>query len=297
MSKFCIACGAELPDNARFCTRCGAKISEESSGTSEPSHSAFAGSSQPKPPLSPAAIWESFWNAQWFTWAAIKFCRVINWVWLAFGIFLLFAGWWIYGIIFITTACGYILAVHERKQKRAVTACPSCGKKVKIGVNFCTECGAEIPVKEIPPDDPATAGKEEGSYSLRAKKIGLLISAVVFSVMLVLVTTSGDALFSNPIGNIKTVTFEDCGSLTMEELADQKLKGAKWFQEKIDDGTYHVFLQDYSPYYGEDVKIQFYFDDQNDGTFEYRLDKLTLLDSGTIFQDPFELMFAFAMLY
>ena len=115
---------------------------------------------------------KNFWNSKWLGWAAVKFSRFLNYVYVLLGIILLVWGvqgaggvWVVLGLAFAVSGILSIRSIKKRKHERTHTACPSCAKEVKIGLEFCPECGTELPVHEVPLDGLDDAGQEEAAYN------------------------------------------------------------------------------------------------------------------------------------
>lgn len=138
-----------------------------------------------------------FWHNESFGRAAIQFGRVLNYVYLITGIGLLLLAiswgdfiWGLVAISWVFASVANIKKVNKRKHDRLYTMCPQCNKdSIKIGTQFCPDCGTAIPVQSVEADDLETAGREEGELktlrtaaygdSLNRKKTALLCTIIV----------------------------------------------------------------------------------------------------------------------
>lgn len=249
---------------------------------------------------------KKFWNSKWLGWAAVWSSRFFNYFYVLLGGAVFIWGvqgagfsWTILGLLFAGSGIFSIYSVKKRKYERTHIACPQCTKEVKIGVKFCPNCGAEISVKEVEPDNLEEAGEEDAAYNaetMTKKKIGFLVTAGIV-ILILLFLIGGKGSLSGPVYEIKHATFEQYGPQTIEEIVDGNFRGANWSSEKIDRTSAHVYVEGYMPFYGENVRIKFYYEDQGDGTFQYQIDEVYFQDSRESFTDVWNIYLFLSMLY
>ena len=294
---FCTKCGAALPEGCKFCPACGApagaagNTSSATSATSQPE----AGTQSSEDPLT------RFWNSPKFGWAAIYFNRILNYVYIGLGLFLLAFDWWLLSLILISSGVMGAYSVWKRRYDRTHTTCPACGQRVKIGDISCKKCGAPLPVQQIKPDTLEEAGLEDSTdirlSSLKAKKIVLLCSPLLILFIVVLFSVAGDSIMGTPVYQIKNAVFSQYGSQTVEQVVDDNFRGPEWSSEKLDENSSIVYVEGYMPLYSEDVRLTFYYEDQGDGTFQYSINSVALLDSGEIYTDFWNITLFMELLY
>ena len=292
---FCPKCGSELPEGTRFCPKCGAPAA---TAENVPAATPSSIASQPKPSEN---ILLRFWNSPKFGWAAVKCYRAMSYVYIVLGI-LLWAGigQWMFGLFFIANGAFGVYHLWKHKHQRSHTACPNCGQEVKIGTKFCKNCGAAIPVQKIAPETLADTDNEmtmDGTQSLRVKKINLLAMPFVILLFVWIFATFGDSLTAGPVYQIKNASLDQYGSQKMEQVVDDNFRGADWSSERLDDGCYLVSVEGYMPLYSQDVRITFYYENQGDGTFYFRVNGIDLLDSGESYSSAWEIALFLGILY
>ena len=294
---FCTKCGAELPEGTKFCPACGTSADAagvaSSTAPATPSPEAEAQSSED--PLA------RFWNSPKFGWAAVYFNRVLNYVYIGLGLLLLAYGWWLFALILIVSGAMGAYSVWSRKYHRTHTKCPACGQHVKIGDATCKKCGASLPIQQVKPDTLKEAGLEDSTdvrlSSLKAKKIMLLCSPLLVLFIAVIFSVAGDSILGTPVYQIQNAVFSQYGSQTVEQVVDDNFRGPEWSSEKLDENSSIVYVEGYMPLYSEDVRLTFYYEDQGDGTFQYSINSVALLDSGEIYTDFWNITLFMKLLY
>ena len=294
---FCTKCGAELPEGTKFCPACGtpAGAAGVASSTAPATPSPEAGAQSSEDPLA------RFWNSPKLGWAAVYFNRVLNYVYIGLGLLLLAYGWWLFALILIVSGAMGAYSVWSRKYHRTHTKCPACGQRVKIGDATCKKCGASLPVQQVKPDTLQEAELEDSAngrfYSLKAKKITLLCTPLLIPFIVILFSVAGDSILGTPVYQIQNAVFSQYGSQTVEQVVDDNFRGPEWSSEKLDENSSIVYVEGYMPLYSEDVRLTFYYEDQGDGTFQYSINSVALLDSGEIYTDFWNITLFMELLY
>ena len=294
---FCTKCGAELPEGTKFCPACGtpAAAAGVASSTAPATPSPEAGAQSSEDPLA------RFWNSPKFGWAAVYFNRVLNYVYIGLGLLLLAYGWWAIALVLIIGGSVGAYSVLSRKYHRTHTKCPACGQRVKIGDATCKKCGASLPVQQVKPDTLQEAELEDSAngrfYSLKAKKITLLCTPLLIPFIVILFSVAGDSILGTPVYQIQNAVFSQYGSQTVEQVVDDNFRGPEWSSEKLDENSSIVYVEGYMPLYSEDVRLTFYYEDQGDGTFQYSINSVALLDSGEIYTDFWNITLFMELLY
>ena len=279
---FCTKCGAELTEGTKFCPACGTPAEVRITGN----------------------IFVRLWNNPKFGWAAVKMNRVLNILWLVFGVFLLLLGAWIPGLLAVLFGGFCVYDVRKRKHDRTHTVCPNCGAEIKIGKNFCDVCGAAIPVRQIIPDILEEAGAESSvslnGDSLNGKKVGLIAFIILMPLLIWAAFSSGltEAIVDPVVYNMKNAVWDEFGPQTLEEVVDDNFRGAKWTCEMLDDASATVYVTGYMPLYGEDVRLTFYYEEQpDDGTFSFQLNSVDMLDSMESYTDIWNIALFMELMY
>ena len=249
-------------------------------------------------------IFVRLWNNEKFGWAAVKMNRALNIIWFVFGIFLLLMGAWIFGMIVTLGGAFGIYEVWKRKQDRIHTVCPTCGTKIKIGKRFCEKCGTAIPVQRITPDTLEEAGAESSvslnAGSLTGKKIGLIATVLVLPVLIAALSASGivEAVTDPAVYNMKNAVWDDFGPQTLSEVVDDNFRGAEWTSDWLDDTSAMVYIQGYMPFYSENVRVTFFYEEQpDDGTFTFQIKSVDMLDSMESYTDIINIAFFLEFMY
>lgn len=279
---FCTKCGAELPEGTKFCPACGMPVEVTPSGN----------------------IFVRLWNNEKFGWAAVKMNRALNIIWFVFGIFLLLMGAWIFGMIVTLGGALGIYEVWKRKQDRIHTICPTCGTKIKIGKNFCEKCGTAIPVQQITPDTLEEAGAEisvsRNAGSLTGKKIGLIATVLGLPFLIAALSASGivEAVTDPAVYNMKNAVWDDFGPQTLNEVVDDNFRGVEWSSEWLDDASAIVYIQGYMPFYSQNVRLTFYYEEQpDDGTFTFQINSVDMLGDMESYTDIWNIALFMEFMY
>ena len=294
---FCTKCGAELPEGTKFCPACGTPVGAAgvASSTAPATPSPEAGAQTSEDPLA------RFWNSPKFGWAAVYFNRILNYVYVGLGLLLLAYGWWALALVLIIGGTLGVYSVWSRKYHRTHTKCPVCGQHVKIGDATCKKCGASLPVQQVKPDTLQEAELEESAngrfYSLKVKKITLLCTPLLILFIVILFSVAGDSILGTPVYQIQNAVFSQYGSQTVEQVVNENFRGPEWSSEKLDENSSIVYVEGYMPLYSEDVRLTFYYEDHGDGTFQYSLNSVALLDSGEIYTDFWNITLFMELLY
>ena len=216
------------------------------------------------------------------------------------GIQIILGFFWGYGWTVMGTILGLIGMINlgynrKLRQRRKYMPCPSCNHRMERGQAFCPICGTQIKN----PGQPYTvqdAGNEEASCNagtMNQKKIGMLIEVALLIGFVIFLANGG----VGPIYQIQNVTLDEYGPQTMKELMDDNLRSPTWTSESVDEDASNVYVEGYMPIMGEDIRICFYYEDQNDGTFEYSLNRIDLLDSQQTSSDVFDVMLFLELMY
>lgn len=279
---FCTKCGAELPEGTKFCPACGTPAEVRITGN----------------------IFVRLWNNEKFGWAAVKLNRALNIVWFVFGIFLLLMGAGIFGLIITLGGALGIYEVWKRKQDRIHTVCPTCGTKIKIGKNFCEKCGTAIPVQQITPDTLEEAGAEisvsRNAGSLTGKKIGLIATVLGLPFLIAALSASGivEAVTDPAVYNMKNAVWDDFGPQMLGEVIDDNFRGAEWSSEWLDDASAMVYIQGYMPFYSQNVRLTFYYEEQpDDGTFTFQINSVDMLGDMESYTDIWNIAIFMEFMY
>ena len=108
---------------------------------------------------------------------------------------------------------------------------------------------------------------------------------------------AGDSILGTPVYQIQNAVFSQYGSQTVEQVVDDNFRGPEWSSEKLDENSSIVYVEGYMPLYSEDVRLTFYYEDQGDGTFQYSINSVALLDSGEIYTDFWNITLFMELLY
>lgn len=326
MGKFCIYCGKELSEEARFCISCGAEVikdvkeaEKECEKKEYDDDSAWEETEDNyREPRDKRTKYErdiitekikAFWNSEQFGWWAIKFNRILYYIDAVIGIILLIwaiqGGSFLWGIVALSCIASGVLPIKEvraKKRSKLYTRCISCQQEVKIGTQFCPTCGIIIPVRTIEPEDLETAAREGyetnpskssplqdkiwGKGPLERKKRGLVARVVIGIIIIVVISSSN---FWGPIANTKNMSFSAYGSETLGEAFDDSFSGADWSYEKIDSNSGRVFVKGYMKDLGEDVQVEFSYEEFGDACY-VEVVSVTLLDSGKRYTDDWNIL-------
>ena len=269
---YCPNCGAELKDGAQFCGNCGKKIeitdeirTPEAMGEKktqrtleQPEHSKDAivkeihdeyynGQDRQTDEKDTEYIDKSKLSA--LDKLAIRFTYLIADP--VIGIFLLFpsmklfseCGFWgiAFGLIFLILGVGYIIS----------------GIKEWIDIFR----------------GKSTIDDKMNKDSLKSCRKTLIIGIIIIVIGIAVIHATGGGIYTN----VQSVVLDDFGSESIGTVVDDNIKNAKWSKDKIASGTYHVYVTGYNKNYGN-MKIEFYYEEDDDGSGEVQLKKITLLD-------------------
>lgn len=109
---------------------------------------------------------------------------------------------------------------------------------------------------------------------IKKKKRNLCIGVVLIVIALVIFVNTGGGAYSI----VKSISFDDIGKETIGEIVDENIKSPEWSQKKLDSNTKLVYVEGYCPAYGEDIKIEFYYEREGD-SYEVTLNGIYLPDS------------------
>lgn len=285
---YCEKCGNEVQEGAVFCTKCGAKLSEEPL----PNENAAVDGAQEKSGYDEAVdqdetvdysetvnqdetmqkeqanseegVFSKFWNSPIFTKVAVKFGHILDIIGGIIGVlvckqFFSEGGFW--GIAFgILFLVGGIVSILAG-----------------VVSFFSKESG------------------DETQEELGKKKRNLCIGVIVIIIgIIILQKTGGGAYY-----NIKQISFDYIRTETIGEIIDENLKSPKWSQEKIDNESKMVYVEGFSPLYGEKMKITFYYEEWYDEESDEQncwvsLQSISFPNSGEIYSDAVDTAFIWA---
>lgn len=109
---------------------------------------------------------------------------------------------------------------------------------------------------------------------IKKKKRNLCIGVVLIVIALVIFVNTGGGTYSI----VKSISFDDIGKETIGEIVDENIKSPEWSQKKLDSNAKLVYVEGYCPAYGEDIKIEFYYERKGD-SYEVTLNGIYLPDS------------------
>ena len=271
---FCKNCGKELGEDVLFCPVCGTKQAEVSVEMTEEQeevfHSEAFNSGESGPTAETAAertsaenrkteekvpggnIISKIWNSPLFTKIAIKFGNILE---IMEGIIFLFlcrnlfkeGGFW--GIAF-----GIVFAL--------------------AGIGGCIS-GAMSLLSRRKKDGAEESTEEMDNKELNKKKRNLCIGVVVIVIALAVFKNTGGGTYVM----VQAISFDDMGTETIGELVDKNIKGPEWSQVKLDKNSKLVSVEGYCPSYGERVRVEFYYEELKDGSYEVSLSGISLPES------------------
>ena len=281
---FCIKCGAPLPKNARFCTSCGAPVApaktEVSAAASAEKDLPVVVQEPSKDMAKPAGnLFTRFWNSPKFGWAAQQYYYLLDAFIAVVGLLVLLTELWIVGLILIVVGGSGIGNWWKWRKRRSYTDCPNCGKTVKASMEFCPKCGAKIPAKQLTREDVETESKDNHDDSLTKKKISLLAAPIALPVMIMMLWGFGDFVLNRPAYELRDVVWEQYGSQTLERVVNANFDDPEWSSTKIDDNHATVYIEGYMPYYGENVRLEFAYEELDESTIGGSLKRIVFLDS------------------
>ncbi|MCD8362815.1 MAG: zinc-ribbon domain-containing protein [Lachnospiraceae bacterium] len=291
---YCPKCGTQLQEGVHFCPSCGNRIGEEvrteeeqkmpsecepSSGTStsraeyeEADSPAYEGAeiSEPDQNGQRTASADSgqaeqglarLWNSPLLNMVAVKFGNVLS---------------IIEGIVFLILA--------------RILFGEGGFWGIAFGILFLVAAFAYVAdgVREL----VSRNKKELTEKELNKAKRNLCIGIPVIVIALLILLSTGGGIYSD----VKAISFDSIGSETIGEIIDDNLKSAKWSKEKIDSGSYKVYVEGYSPIYDEDLRIGFYYESDGD-SYEVTLQSIVFLDSGETYSDSLSAGIIWATFY
>lgn len=269
---FCQNCGKELADDAMFCPACGKKRAkmpnignlqdvDAEQNKKEPSKDTDAEKSRKEPSMGAEAanhgtgekepggnIFSRIWNSPLFTKVAIKFGNLLE---------------ILEGIVF------FILS------KLLFNEGGFWG--VAFGI-FCALAGLGGCISGI---ISLLRWKKSGDEDemldetdIKKKKRNLCIGIVLIVIALVIFVNTGGGTYSL----VKAISFDDIGKETIGEIVDENIKSPEWSQKKLDSDAKLVYVEGYCPAYGENIKVEFYYEQEGD-SYEVTLNGIYLPDS------------------
>ncbi len=280
---FCQNCGKELADDAMFCPACGKKRAkmpnmgnlqdveqnrkepsgeaDAEQGRKEPSRDVDAERSRKEPSMGTEAanhvtgekepggnIFSRIWNSPLFTKVAIKFGNLLEILeGIVFFILSKFlfneGGFW--GVAF-----GILFAL--------------------AGLGGCISGAISLLRWKKSGDEDEMLDETD----IKKKKRNLCIGVVLIIIALVIFVNTGGGTYSL----IKSISFDDIGKETIGEIVDENIKSPEWSQKKLDSDAKLVYVEGYCPAYGENIKIEFYYEREGD-SYEVTLNGIYLPDS------------------
>ena len=165
-------------------------------------------------------------------------------------------------------------------------------------------CGAAIPVRQIIPDILEEAGAESSvslnAGSLTGKKIGLIAIVLFLPVMIAAISASGvlEAIFDPAVYNMKNAVWDDFGPQMLGEVIDDNFRGVEWSSEWLDDASAMVYIQGYMPFYSQNVRLTFYYEEQpDDGTFTFQINSVDMLGDMESYTDIWNIALFMEFMY
>lgn len=281
---FCTKCGAPLPEDARFCTNCGTPVMP-----AETEISAAASFEENLPVVMPEAskdmpkpagnIFARFWNSPKFEWAAQQYYYLLDAFIAVAGLLMLLTELWIVGLILILVGGSGIGKWWKWRKRRSYTDCPNCGKTVKADMEFCPKCGTKIPAKQLTREEVDAESKDNHDDSLTKKKIGLLAAPIALPVIMLALWGFGNFVLNRSAYELKDVVWDQFGSQTLEQVVNANFDNPEWSSTEIDEDHATVYIEGYMPYYGENVRLEFAYEELDESTISGSLERIVFLDS------------------
>ena len=224
-------------------------------------------------------IFTRFWNSPKFGWAAQQYYYILDVFIVIMGLLVLLTELWIVGLILIVVGGSGIGNWWKWRKRRSYMDCPNCGKTVKASMEFCPKCGAKIPAKQLTREDVEAESKDNHDDSLTKKKISLLAAPIALPVMIMMLCIFGDFVLNRPAYELRDVVWEQYGSQTLERVVNANFDDPEWSSTKIDDNHATVYIEGYMPYYGENVRLEFAYEELDESTIGGSLKRIVFLDS------------------
>ena len=139
-----------------------------------------------------------------------------------------------------------------------------------LGIAYLVEAvKAWIDIFRRKSDIDSTMTKE----SLRSCRRTLIIGVIVIVFGAFVIQGTGGGIYTN----VQSVVFDNIGDESIGTIVDDNIPNAKWSKKKISSGVYVVSVTGYNKNYG-DIKIDFYYEKEKDGSVNVTLQRIHLLD-------------------
>src|SRR5699024_11743733 len=75
------------------------------------------------------------------------------------------------------------------------------------------------------------------------------------------------------------LSLHDALPISMNQVVNANLDDPEWSSTKIDDYHATVYIEGYMPYYGENVRLEFAYEELDESTISGSLERIVFLDS------------------
>lgn len=182
--------------------------------------------------------------------------------------------------------------------------CTSCQGENSDTAKFCDICGEKLEVQDsVPvsavPEQVSSTGVSETSVvnqtsnppeQAQEKPKGSLQGFVSFVLLVALVFAYFMGQQNAVMNTVKEGNLPSAGiNMTLEAFFNKNLANAKWSDEKISSGTYHVYVSGYSSEWESNLKFTFYCEELSNDMVNYQLASVSSLDNGAVFTTVLEI--------
>lgn len=89
----------------------------------------------------------------------------------------------------------------------------------------------------------------------------------------------GNFVLNRPAYELKDVVWDQFGSQTLEQVVNANFDNPEWSSTEIDEDHATVYIEGYMPYYGENVRLEFAYEELDESTISGSLERIVFLDS------------------
>ena len=128
----------------------------------------------------------------------------------------------------------------------------------------------------------------------------MIATVLVLPVLIAALSASWivEAVTDPAVYNMKNAVWDDFGPQTLSEVVDDNFRGAEWTSDWLDDTSAMVYIQGYMPFYSENVRVTFFYEEQpDDGTFTFQIKSVDMLDSMESYTDIINIAFFLEFMY
>lgn len=207
----------------------------------------------------------------------------------------------------ICNLCGS--TIKDTSISLSKNTCPHCQATISDSAHVCASCGKSISNNESPqlsvpsqPQEPVIIQDIDPSQNSFAENStttpptetassGSDGKGGVYVILLIIFLVAYFSGQQNVVSDsVKSGRLEGIGiNMSLESFFNKAFDKAKWSNEKLRSGVYHVYVTGYSRDHDANLKVTFYCEELVNDRISYELMSISSLDTGVVVSNIYEM--------